>query len=321
MRRGVFLDLETIDRGDLDRSGLEASLAAWDWHAFTRPEDIAGRIEDAQVVVTNKCWLGREQLAAARRLELIAVAATGTNNVDLAAAGDLGITVCNVRDYCSEAVAQHVITLLLNLLTGQPWYLDRVRRGEWSAARQFCLLDRPIREARGLTFGVVGYGSLGRAAAAKAEALGMRVMVAERKGGRQRAGRAPFEDVLSCADVVSIHCPLNDETRDLITLEELRAMKREALLINTARGGIVNERDLADALRQGLIAGAAVDSLDPEPPPIDHPLLAADVPNLLVTPHNAWASRNARQAALNQLAEVVRAFAGGAPVNEVVPAD
>lgn len=149
----------------------------------------------------------------------------------------------------------------------------------------------------------------------------MHVMVAERKGGQQRAGRVPFEDVLGCADVVSIHCPLNDETRDLITLEELRAMKREALLINTARGGIVNERDLADALRQGLIAGAAVDSLDPEPPPIDHPLLAADVPNLLVTPHNAWASRNARQAALNQLAEVVRAFAGGAPVNEVVPAD
>ena len=319
MRRGVFLDLETIDRGDLDRGGLEASLAAWDWHAFTRPEEVVKRIEDARVVVTNKCYLGREQLAAARRLELIAVAATGTNNIDLAAAGSLGITVCNIRDYCSEAVAQHVITLVLNLLTGQPWYLDRVRRGEWSVARQFCLLDRPIREAKGLAFGVVGYGSLGRAVAAKAEALGMDVLVAERKGQRQRAGRLPFEGVLSCADVVSIHCPLNDETRDLITLEDLRAMKQEAVLINTARGGIVNERDLADALRRGLIAGAAVDSLEPEPPPIDHPLLAADIPNLLVTPHNAWASRSARQSALDQLAQVVTAFTRGAPVNVIEP--
>jgi glycerate dehydrogenase len=319
LQRGVFLDSETVDCGDLDRGGLAASLPAWDWHAFTRPGDIAKRIADAEVVVTNKCILGRDQLAAAGRLRLIAVAATGTNNIDLAAAASLGITVCNIRDYCSEAVAQHVVTLMLNLLTGQPWYRDRVRRGEWSNARQFCLLDHTIREARGLNFGVLGYGNLGRAAAAKAEALGMKVLVAERKGRQPRADRLPFAEVLRRADVLTIHCPLSDETRDLITLEELRTMKRDALLINTARGGIVNEQHLADALRKGLIGGAAVDTLDPEPPPADHPLLAADIPGLLVTPHNAWASRNARQAALNQLAEVVNAFAGAAPINVVEP--
>jgi len=319
LQRGVFLDLETVDCGDLDRGALLASLPAWDWHAFTCPGDIAKRIADAEVVATNKCILGRDQLAAAGRLRLIAVAATGTNNIDLSAAASLGITVCNIRDYCSEAVAQHVIALMLNLLTGQPWYRDRVQRGEWSKARQFCLLDHPIREARGLNFGVLGYGNLGRAVAAKAEALGMKVLVAERKGRQPRAGRLPFAEVLRCADVVSIHCPLSDETRDLITLEDLRAMKRDALLINTARGGIVNEQHLADALRKGLIGGAAVDTLDQEPPPPDHPLLAADIPRLLVTPHNAWASRNARQAALNQLADVVNAFAGAAPINVVEP--
>jgi len=319
LQRGVFLDLETVDRGDVDRHALEASVGGWDWHAFTRPGDVAKRIGGAQVVVTNKCALERDVLASAGQLRLIAVAATGTNNIDLAAASDLGITVCNIRDYCSEAVAQHVVTAVLNLLTGQPWYRDQVRRGEWSSARQFCLLDRPIREAQGLGFGVVGYGSLGRAAGAKAAALGMNVLIAERKGRPPRPGRLPFEEVLRRADVVSVHCPLNDETRDLITLEELGTMKRDAILVNTARGGIVNERHLAQALRQGVIAGAAVDTLDPEPPPSDHPLLAEDIPGLLVTPHNAWASRNARQAAMDQLAEVVTAFASGAPVNVVQP--
>jgi glycerate dehydrogenase len=315
--KGVFLDLETVDVGDLDLAVLAGTLSHWDWHAHSHAAEIPRRIEAADVVVTNKCPLGRDALSGAKQLRLVAVAATGTNNVDLEAARELGLTVCNIRDYCSEAVAQHVITLLLNLLTGQPWYRDAVRRGEWSASRQFCLLGRPIREARGLNFGVVGYGSLGRAVAEKARALGMNVLVAERKGRPPRAGRIPFEDVLRSADVLSIHCPLTDATRNLIARDELRRMKPEAILINTARGGIVNERDLAEGLRHGVIAGAGLDTLTVEPPPADHPLLAGDIPNLLLTPHNAWASRTARQAALAQLAAVIEAFAVGAPINVV----
>lgn len=315
--RGVFLDLETVDRGDLDRAALASCLPAWDWHPFTAPPDLAPRVRPAHVVVTNKCRLDGPILDAAPGLRLVVVAATGTNNIDLAAARERGITVCNIRDYCSGAVAQHVMALMLNLLSGQPWYLDAVRRGEWSRARQFCLQDRPIREAAGLVFGVIGYGSLGRAAAARAAALGMEVLVAERRGRPPRPGRVSFEEALARADVLSLHCPLDDETRGLLSLAELRLMKDTALLINTARGGIVDEADLAEALRRGIIAGAGVDTLGREPPPVDHPLLAADIPNLLVTPHNAWASRTARQAAADQIAALIRAFAAGSPANVV----
>ncbi len=250
-------------------------------------------------------------------LRLVAVAATGTNNVDLEAARAARVTVCNIRDYCNEAVAQHTMTLMLNLLTGQPWYRDRVRRGEWSVSRQFCLQDRPIREARGLYFGVIGYGGLGRAVAAKAAALGLNVLVAERKGQPLRAGRTALEEVLMRADVISIHCPLTDATHNLLGPAELQLMKRDAILLNAARGGVVDEEALADSLRAGIIGGAGVDTLSVEPPPPDHPLLASDIPNLLLTPHNAWASRSARQAALDQLAAVVAGFAAGDPLNVV----
>ena len=171
--KGVFLDLETVDQGDLDLSGLEACLPAWEWHLFTGPAEIPGRVGDARVAVTNKCRLNREVLYRARELRLVAVAATGTDVIDLEAARERGVTVCNIRDYCTEAVAQHTVTLMLNLLTGQPWYWQRVREGEWSAARQFCLQDRPIREAAGLSFGVIGYGTLGKAAAAAATVASM----------------------------------------------------------------------------------------------------------------------------------------------------
>jgi glycerate dehydrogenase len=217
-------------------------------------------------------------------------------------------------------VAQHTITLMLNLLTGLPWYWQSVRQGAWSHARQFCLNERPIRQARGLEFGVIGHGVLGRAAGELATALGMKLLLAERRGERPRSGRLAFEEVIARADVVSVHCPLCAATRGLIDREVLHAMKPDGLLINTARGGIVVEQDLADALRQGVIAGAAVDTLSQEPPPPDHVLLAADIPNLIVTPHNAWASRTARQAALDQLAQVISAFAAGRVLNQVLPA-
>ena len=317
LRRGVFLDIATVDSGDLDRSGLEQSLDHWDWYELTPPEGIAQRIRDVNVLLTNKCRINRTLIESAPDLRLIALSATGTDNIDTGAASENGVAVCNIRDYCTESVAQHVITLMLNLLTGLPWYIDDVRRGEWSKAVQFCLKDRPIREARGLNFGVIGYGTLGRRSAELAQALGMNVLVAERRGAAPREGRVSFEEVVEQADVLSVHCPLTNDTRGLMNREIFRKMKQDAYLINTARGAVIAAGDLADALRAGDIAGAGVDTLNVEPPPADHPLLADDIPNLIVTPHNAWGSRTARQAALDHLARIVEAFQSGQPINVV----
>jgi len=315
--KGVFLDLETVDNGDLDRSLLSSSLASWDWHAFSEPKQIAGRIHTAHVVISNKCVLDEAALKSAGNLKLVALAATGTNNVDLNAAACPGNTVCNIRNYANASVAQHAITLMLNLLTAQPWYWENVRQGAWSNSRQFCLNDRPIREFNGLVFGVIGCGVLGMATAGLAESMGMNVLLAERKGVAVREGRISFEEVIRQADVLSIHCPLNEDTSELIDSNVFQAMKNDALLINTARGGIINEDHLVTALREGIIAGAGVDTLSQEPPPIDHPLLAADIPNLVITPHNAWASRTSRQAAVDQLAEVISEFVNGRVLNQV----
>jgi len=316
--QGVFLDLGSVDNGDLNMHVLDRTLPGWQWFDFTRPEQIPERIRDAEVVVTNKCVLDREILAHAKNLKLIAIAATGTNVVDLDAASEFGVAVCNVRDYATGSVAQHVITLILNLVTAQPFYVERVRRGEWSAGRQFSLHDHLIRELPDLQLGIVGYGVLGKAVARLARKLGMNVLVAERRGHDPRPDRLKFEDMLATADVVSIHCPLSNETLGLFDRRVMRAMKTGALLVNTARGGIVVEQDLADALRAGEIAGAGVDTLSTEPPPGDHPLLAADIPGLILTPHNAWASRTARQACIDQLAGVINAFKHSLPINRVV---
>ncbi len=317
LENGVFLDLETVDNGDLDRSQLSSCVAHWQWHEFSEPPQIAGRILKADVVISNKCLLDRAAIESAENLKLIVLAATGTNNVDLEAASDLGITVCNIRDYATNAVAQHAITLMLNLLTAQPWYWQSVRQGDWSNSRQFCLNKRPIRELRGLTLGIIGFGVLGTATAELAKSMGMTVLISERKGCAVREGRVAFDELICKADVLSIHCPLTEESRGLIDRAVMQAMKPDALLVNTARGGIINERDLAACLREGLIAGAGVDTLGQEPPSPDHPLLAHDIPNLIVTPHNAWASNTARQSAMDQLAEVIRAYAAGAPLNKV----
>lgn len=314
---GVFLDIDTVDSGDLDRRRLAALLPAWDWYGASKPAEIGLRIGQADVVLSNTCVLDRAILSSARQLKLVALVATGTDRIDLQAAAEFGITVCNIRDYCSDSVSQHVITLMLNLLTGQPWYWHSVRQGEWGDSRQFRHGCQPIRQARGLVFGVIGNGVLGRATAGLARGIGMKVMVAERKGRNPRPGRVAFEELIRNADVLSIHCPLTEETRNMIGLAELQAMKSDAILINTARGGIVNERELADSLRNRVIAGAGVDALSEEPPSPDHPLMADDIPGLIITPHNAWGSREARQAALDQLAEIIESFSAGAPINVV----
>lgn len=318
LNQGVFLDLATLDDGDLGLNALDRVLPAWQTFPRTDPVDVPGRIAAAEVVITNKVPLDRAALAAAPRLRLVAVAATGTDIVDLDAAREHGITVCNVRNYCNDSLAQHVMALILNLATGQPWYRRRVLDGDWSRAGQFSLHDREIREVSRMSLGIIGFGALGRTVAEKARALGMTVLVGERRGRPPRVNRLAFAQLVANADVISLHCPLSDETRGMFDAEVFRAMKRDALLINTARGGLVNEQDLADALRSGEIGGAGLDVLGQEPPPDDHPLLAEDIPNLIITPHNAWASRPARQACVDQLTAIIRAFQRGAPMNRVV---
>jgi glycerate dehydrogenase len=238
--------------------------------------------------------------------------------VDLDAAARRGIAVCNIRRYATPSVVQHVFALLLSLTRHLSDYQRAVQSGAWQRSGQFCLLDYPIRELGGLTLGIVGYGELGQAVAATAEqAFGMRVLIAQRPGGSAEPGRLPLQQLLPQVDVLSLHCPLTPETRGLIGAEELALMKPDALLINTARGGIVDEVALATALLAGRLGGAGIDVLASEPPGSDSPLLQQPIPNLIVTPHIAWASRQSRQRLLDQLAQNIAAFMAGRPQNLV----
>ncbi len=314
---GVFLDHDTVDRGDLDLAALTGVLPDWRLHAYTRPEQLPERLAEATVVVSNKVRLDAAAFAAAPQLRLVCIAATGTNNVDLDAAHRHGITVCNVRGYATPAVVQHVYALLLALTTRLPEYRRDVAAGHWQASPYFCLLDHPIRELSGRTLGIVGYGELGKAVAQIAAAFGMAVLIAQRVGGPAQAGRVTLEELLPQVDVLSLHCPLTPQTRGLIGKRELVLMKPDAVLINTARGGLVDEVALAEVLRTGRLGGAGIDVLAEEPPRNGNPLLAADIPNLIVTPHIAWGSREARQRVIDAIAANIRAFLDGVPVNVV----
>ncbi len=324
LRHGVILDLGSIDSGDLDLTPLDGVCARWTRYPSTRPGETAARIADADLVVSNKVPLGADQMAAAPGLRLICIAATGTNNVDLEAARDHGIAVTNVTGYATPSVVQHVLAIILGWATRLSDQQAAVRRGDWSQSEHFCLLDRdfggPIRELSGRRLGIVGYGELGRGVARAAEAFGMRVLIAERPGARRdpTSGRVPLREVLPQVDVLSLHCPLTEATRNLVGAAELALMRPDALLINSARGGIVDETALAHALRAGRPGAAAVDTLGVEPPPPDHPLLAPDIPNLILTPHAAWASRESRQRLIEVVAANIAAFQAGDARNRVV---
>lgn len=321
--RGVFLDLQSVDSGDLDLTGLQQSLAQWTLRAETAPAQVGERIAGFEVVVSNKVVLDAATIAAAPDLKLICVAATGTNNIDLEAARRHGVTVSNVVGYATPAVVQHVFALLLALSTRLLEYDRWVRAGHWQRHNQFCSLDYPVRELQGKTMGIVGFGELGRAVAAVARAFGMQVQVAQRPGAAAAGSgpasdRVPLHTLLPQVDVLSLHCPLTEQTRNLIGARELASMKPDAVLINTARGGIVDEAALAEALHAGRLGGAGVDVLVQEPPRNGSPLLDdPTIPNLIVTPHTAWASREARQRMLDEVAHNVRAFVEGSPRNLV----
>jgi glycerate dehydrogenase len=315
--KAVFLDLASLAERDLDLSGFEAAVDDWRSYPATAPEDRVARIGDADIVVTNKVLLDAAVLRAAPNLSLVCLTATGFNNVAVETARELGIVVSNVVAYATDSVAQHVFALMLAHHTSLFRYTDAVRRGDWSRSAQFCLLDYPVRELRGMTLGIIGFGELGQGVAGIAQAFGMQVLVSQRPGGEPAAGRVPFDEVLRRSDVLTLHVPLLDNTRHLIDAHALALMKPTALLINTARGAVVDNLALADALRQGVIGGAALDVLDVEPPPQDHPLLAPDVPNLIVTPHTAWAGRQARQNVVDETVANIQAFLDGRPRNLV----
>ena len=315
--RAVFLDHDSLDLGDLDLAPLKAAFGELTLHPATAPEQIAGRLCDAQVVITNKTPITAATLQACPELKLVLVAATGTNNVDLAAAREHGVVVSNCQGYGTPSVAQHTLMLLLALATRLPDYQQAIRAGKWQQAKQFCLLDFPIVELEGKTLGLLGHGELGGAVAKLAEAFGMRVLLGQLPGRPPREDRLPLEELLPQVDALTLHCPLNEHTKNLIDAAQLALMKPTAFLLNTARGGLVNEQALADALRRGHLGGAATDVLTVEPPTAGNPLLAEDIPRLIVTPHSAWGSREARQRIVGQLTENAEAFFNGAPKRQV----
>jgi glycerate dehydrogenase len=317
--RSVFLDYATVSYGgDLDPARLLATLPGLELRAHTPQESVAATIADAGIVLVNKLRLERAALAGAPGLRAIALAATGTNNVDLVTARERGIAVCNLHDYCTASVVQHVFAMLLTLTHRLRDYDALVRAGAWQRGEQFCLLDFPVRELAGRRLGIVGLGTLGSGVARVAEAFGMQVLVAQRPGAGPRAGRLPLDELLPQVDVLSLHCPLTPDTQGLIGTERLARMRPDAILVNTARGALVDSAALAAALRAGRLGGAAIDVLPEEPPVNGNPLLALDLPNLIVTPHVAWAAREARQRCIDEMAANLADFLAGGRRGRVV---
>ena len=304
-RSVVFLDQASLDQGDLDMQALHDAAAVLTLYPATTAEQVAEHIADHEVVITNKVVIDAQVMRACPQLKLILVSATGTNNIDLEAARQQGITVCNCQAYGTPSVAQHTLMLMLVLITRFESYRQAVREGAWQRSNQFCLLDYPIGELSGRTLGVLGYGELGQEVARLASAFGMHVLVGSIPG-REHPQRPSLEQLLPQVDVLTLHCPLTDTTRNMIGAEQLAAMKPGSLLINTGRGGLVDELALVDSLRSGHLGGAGFDVLTTEPPTAGNPLLDAQLPNLVVTPHSAWGSREARQRIVAQLAENLR---------------
>ena len=315
--RAVFLDFGTVSSGDLDTGPLERAAPGIVFHDQTPQAEVPPRVAGFEAVFANKSVIDGATIAANPQLRLIALTATGVDNVDLAAARKAGIAVCNLRGYCTQSVAQHVFAMLLALTHRLADYHALVASGRWQKAGQFSVFPYPIRELQGRIFGIVGLGTLGRAVAETARAFGMQVEVANRPGGAATPGRTDLGELLPLVDVLSLHCPLTDATRGLIGAQQLRHMKPDAVLINTARGALVDARALAEALKNHRLGGAGIDVLEREPPPADHPLLDPAVPNLIVTPHIAWAAREARQRCIDELALNVVSFLSGGRSNRV----
>jgi glycerate dehydrogenase len=315
----AFLDFATLGP-DIDTGALEA-LVAVRYHGRSDAREVAERLGACEIAIVNKSTVDAAAIGEAQRLKLIALTGTGADNVDLAAAERRGVAVVNTRGYGSTSVAQHVFALMLGLTQQIEGYAALVRQGAWQRSPLFTMFDLPIRELTGRTLGIVGSGSIGQAVAQLGRCFGMQVAFAARLGTPRALvprDRVAFDDLLEQADVLSLHCPLTPATRNMIGAPQLKRMKPDALLINTARGGLVDAAALAAALRAGTIGGAGIDVLTSEPPPGDHPLLAPGIPNLVLTPHVAWSAREARQRALDQVTENIADFLRGGRLRRLV---
>jgi glycerate dehydrogenase len=308
----------------LDRDSLPATVRApafahqWRDYAATGAGEVAERLRGATIAITNKVPVRAADIARLPDLKMIAVAATGTDNVDLAACRERGIVVSNIRNYSLVSVPEHCFAMILALRRNLRAYCQDVDAGRWQQSKQFCLFTHPIGDLAGSRLGIVGYGALGQKVAQLGRAFGMRICVASRsKVADPDVTNMPLEELLRTCDVVSLHLPLSEQTRHMIGAAELALMKPTALLINTARGGLVDEAALARALACGAIGGAGFDVLSREPPAPDNPLLGVHQPNFILTPHVAWASAGAMQTLADMLVDNVEAFVAGTPLNVV----
>lgn len=314
MEKIVFLDADSII-ADIRRPAFPHQ---WEQHAATSAGQTVARLTDATIVITNKVQLKRETLEQLPKLKMVAIAATGTDNVDIACCRERGIVVCNIRNYSVHTVPEHVFMLVLALRRNLLAFREDLRNGAWQKSPQFCLFTHPVRDLHGSTLGLIGHGAIGQAVEQIARAFGMKVLVAEHKGCAEvRPGYTAFDTVLRESDVLTLHLPLNEQTRHLISTAEFARMRPGALLINTARGGLVDEAALLEALQSGRLGGAGFDVLGKEPPTAGHPLLDLNLPNFILTPHIAWSGREAMQTLADQLIANIEAFVAGSAQNRV----
>jgi glycerate dehydrogenase len=306
----VFLDRETVG-AELRTPNFPHSYREY---AVTRGPEVVERLKDATIAILNKVPMRKETLAQLPKLKLIAVAATGTDVIDKDYCRTAGITIVNIRNYAFNTVPEHVFALIFALRRNLIAYREDVRKGAWQRADQFCFFPHPIRDIAGSTIGIIGFGALGKSVAQRAKALGMRVLATDIVA---QPGLVDLTKVLKESDIVTLHVPLTPETRAMIGKEQLAMMRRDAILINTARGGLVDEHALAQALKEKVIAGAGFDVLTTEPPKDGNILLELDLPNFIITPHIAWASREAMQILADQLIDLIEAFVAGRPQNVV----
>lgn len=312
MERIVFLERNTI-QAEFRRPNFDHE---WIEYGETLPAQVVERLAEASIVISNKLALREPDLSQLPQLKLIAIAATGSDCVDLDYCRTHGIAVCNVRGYAVNSVPEHVLMLILALRRNLLAYRADVQQGKWQQSKQFCLLSRELHDISGSTLGIVGYGSIGQAMARLGESVGTRVLISEHKNAATiRNGRVAFTELLRQSDVISLHCPLTNETENLIGRAEFAMMKRNALLINTARGALVEDSALVEALEEGIISGASFDVLREEPPVHGSRLLNLDLPHFIVTPHVAWASNEAVQALADQVIDNIEAFVAGQPRN------
>lgn len=314
--RAVILDLKGLEAIDL--SPIENSVSELVCYDLTRPDQVFDRVKGADILITNKTAITADVMDAAQQLKYICVLATGTNVVDKVAAAERDIPVSNCVAYGVSSVVQHVWSMILALHTNLVSYANDVQSGQWQRSDQFCFMDHPIVELEGKTLGIIGYGNLGQGVANVASAFGMNVIVAQSlSGNEQDPNRVSMDELVAISDVISLHCPLTDDTENLFDRSTFESMKNTAFLVNAARGGIVNEQALAEALKAGEIAGAATDVLTIEPPKDGNPLLDPSIPNLLVTPHIAWGTLEARTRIVQQTADNIQAFLRGEHTNPV----